>query len=145
MLLSLQITLRYGPTKTKEKRNIPIAPVIREDLQTLVERNGAGYLFSEDGGSLPLKRINVYTGLMRALARIGIDRDEAQSGYSVFPWSLSARIRTFHGTVRQRGYILQRHFPPAATKLPQSAYRYTPPVCWPYKRDSFPIPFPNLS
>jgi integrase len=77
----------YGPTKTKEKRNIPIAPVIREDLKTLAERNGSGYLFSEDGGQAPLKRINVYTGLMRALANIGIDRDEARRrGLNLHAW-----------------------------------------------------------
>jgi integrase len=77
----------YGPTKTKEKRNIPIAGIIRDDLEPLIERNGGGYLFSEDGGAVPLKRINVYTALMRALDRIGISRDEARRrGLNLHAW-----------------------------------------------------------
>lgn len=77
----------YGPTKNKEKRNIPIASVIFADLKPLLEQNGTGYLFSEDGGQLPIKRIDVYTSLMRALAQIGIDRDTArQRGLNLHAW-----------------------------------------------------------
>jgi integrase len=77
----------YGPTKTKERRNIPLARVVRGELQRLMERNGRGYLFSDDGGETPVTRRNVYEDLMRALTVVGIDRAEARRrGITLHAW-----------------------------------------------------------
>jgi integrase len=77
----------YRPTKTKETRNIPIAPVIRDELRRLMERNGKGYLFSLDGGETPVTRRFLYDQFHDALVRIGISREEIKRrGLSLHAW-----------------------------------------------------------
>ena len=77
----------YGKTKGKEERYIPIAPLVYTELRYYMGLNETGYLFSENGGSTPVKRINVYGGFLKALARIGIDRDEARRrGLNLHAW-----------------------------------------------------------
>ena len=63
-------------TKTKENRNIPITALMREELETLLEINGNGYVFSEDGGETPVNGNRVRDHFDRALSRIGINADE---------------------------------------------------------------------
>jgi integrase len=77
----------YRPTKTKEKRNIPIAPVIRDELRQLAERNDKGYVFSLDGGETPVTRRLIYKKFHLALTGIGIDRKEIRRrGLSIHSW-----------------------------------------------------------
>jgi integrase len=66
---------RYGftDTKTHRERNIPISARIRRELQYLIDLNGTGYLFSENGGERPIERRRVLRALYTAFANIGID------------------------------------------------------------------------
>jgi integrase len=66
----------YGDTKTHKERNIIIPKIIEFDLLRLKERNGDGYLFSNDGGAKPLGRHPVYNAFFAALAKIGISDEE---------------------------------------------------------------------
>jgi integrase len=56
----------YGDTKTHKERNIPIPALIRFELQKLMDINGRGYLFSENGGERPIERRQVQEGLFIA-------------------------------------------------------------------------------
>jgi integrase len=77
----------YRPTKTKETRNIPLAPVIMRELRRLTERNGQGFLFSLDGGATPVSRALVYKKFHKALVKIGISRAEIRRrGLSMHSW-----------------------------------------------------------
>jgi integrase len=77
----------YGPTKTKETRFIPLIPEMIGLLKKLVERNGAGYVFSLDGGGKPVCRKYFYDEFHRALNRIGIDQQEIKRrGLSIHSW-----------------------------------------------------------
>jgi integrase len=69
---------RYGYTETKthEERNIPIYARIRSELQKLIDINGSGYLFSENGGELPIARRRVTRALYAAFETIGINDSE---------------------------------------------------------------------
>jgi integrase len=66
----------YQDVKTHKPKNIPIPEKMREELETLIELNGDGYLFSRDGGKRPIHRNYVYKALYQALDRIGINEDE---------------------------------------------------------------------
>ena len=67
----------YVPfTKTKENRNIPITPLMREELDGLLDANGTGYVFSEDGGMTPVNSERLGRQFERALECIGISRAE---------------------------------------------------------------------
>ncbi len=66
----------YTDTKTHESRNVPISSTILRDLTELRNSNGAGFLFSENGGKTPLGRKSVYDELYSALRKIGIDENE---------------------------------------------------------------------
>ena len=72
---------RYGyrPTKTKDRRNIPLVPQLLEDLRELMAVNGKGYLFSDDGGATPVYDKLFYRGFMAALSQIGMSREEIKS------------------------------------------------------------------
>ena len=73
-----QIT-RFGyvpHTKTKENRNVPISPVMRQELEELLRVNGGGYVFSDDGGNSPVTADRIRRGFDRALERIGISHEE---------------------------------------------------------------------
>jgi len=66
----------YGPTKTKQERNIPLTPVIMAGLRKLAECNGKGYLFSDDGGVTPISRYEFNKDLSEGLKQIGISPEE---------------------------------------------------------------------
>jgi integrase len=67
----------YTPyTKTKENRNIPITPLIRQELEELLQVNGDGYVFSDDGGISPLTVDRIRRRFENALKNIGIDNAE---------------------------------------------------------------------
>jgi integrase len=77
----------YRPTKTKETRNIPLAPVIMSELRRLMERNGRGYLFSMDDGTTPVSRRLIYNKFHKALERTGVSKAETQRrGLSIHSW-----------------------------------------------------------
>jgi integrase len=77
----------YGDTKTHKPRNIIISKIIEYDLQRLKDRNGDGYLFSNDGGKKPLGRHPVYNAFFAALEKIGIGGDERRRrGLSMHGW-----------------------------------------------------------
>jgi integrase len=70
---------RYGyvpETKTKQKRDIPISPLMRQELEELMRMNGDGFVFSEDGGKTPVTVERINRQLDRALERIGINHEE---------------------------------------------------------------------
>ena len=70
---------RYGyknVTKTKDNRKIPITPLIKQELDELIEMNGNGYLFSKDGGETPIQMEMISRHYDRALAKIGINTEE---------------------------------------------------------------------
>jgi integrase len=87
---------RFEATKTKTCRDIPITPIIRAELEELIARNGAGYVFSEDGGATPVNRMRVKLAYDGALAKIGIDEGERRRrGLSMHAWRhfLNTRLR----------------------------------------------------
>jgi integrase len=63
-------------TKTKHKRNVPITPLMRRELEELIKSNGNGFVFSDDGGVKPLTICRLQRAFDHALARIGINKDE---------------------------------------------------------------------
>jgi integrase len=65
----------YRDTKTKEKRNIPLAREFIVELEELKAMNGDGFLFSLDGGVEPVRRRTMYDGFHQALIRIGLTDD----------------------------------------------------------------------
>jgi integrase len=77
----------YRPTKTKETRNIPLAPVIMGELRRLMGRNGQGFVFSLDGGATPVSRMLIYKKFHKALVKIGISKEETRRrGLSIHSW-----------------------------------------------------------
>jgi integrase len=77
----------YGDTKTHKTRNITIPKVVENDLLRLKDRNGAGYLFSKDGGGNPVSRTTVYKTFFAALDKIGIgDVERRKRKLSVHGW-----------------------------------------------------------
>jgi integrase len=77
----------YGPTKTKETRNIPLACEMVRELRRLVKLNGSGYVFSLNGGAKPVSGHHLYTKFHRALTKIGIVKTEiSRRGLSFHSW-----------------------------------------------------------
>jgi integrase len=77
----------YGVTKNKENRYIPLLPEMIELLRKLMEKNGKGYVFSQDGGGTPVGRDYISNGLERALQRIGITEAEIKRrGLTMHSW-----------------------------------------------------------
>jgi integrase len=77
----------YRPTKTKENRNIPIAPIVLNEIRELAFENNNGYVFSLDGGVTPVTRKLLYKKFHRALERIGVEPDEIKRrGLSMHSW-----------------------------------------------------------
>jgi integrase len=73
---------RYGyknATKTKVNRKIPITPLIKQELDGLINANGNGYIFSEDGGDTPLSMDSIHAHFNSALKNIGIDGGERKA------------------------------------------------------------------
>jgi integrase len=78
---------KYTETKTKTERDIPITPVIYQQLQSLIALNGDGYVFSIDGGKTPFPREGMTRGLIEALGNIGIDEKERKErGLTFHSW-----------------------------------------------------------
>jgi integrase len=70
---------RYGyvaNTKTKQSRNVPITPLMRQELEELLAANGDGFVFSEDGGKTPVAENLIRRQFERALGRTGISPAE---------------------------------------------------------------------
>jgi len=63
-------------TKTKYDRNIPIPSQMRLELNSLLQANGDGYVFSDDGGKTPVTVERLNRQFDRALERIGISHEE---------------------------------------------------------------------
>ena len=61
-------------TKTKENRNIPLIPEIIALLRGL--KNGNGFVFSLDGGAVPVTQAYVRKAFHQALKKIGINEAE---------------------------------------------------------------------
>jgi integrase len=77
----------YRPTKTKENRNIPVAPIVLDEIRQLALENNNGYVFSLDGGITPVTRMLLYKKFHRALERIGVGPDEVKRrGLSMHSW-----------------------------------------------------------
>ncbi|MDR2246700.1 MAG: tyrosine-type recombinase/integrase [Treponema sp.] len=77
----------YRPTKTKEKRNIPLAPMIINELQRLAAENNNGYVFSLDGGETPVSRKLMYNKFHKALRTVGMTQEEIKRrGLSMHSW-----------------------------------------------------------
>jgi site-specific recombinase XerD len=74
----------YTDTKNHKSRTVPITPELRGDLQTLIEMNGQGFLFSSDGGKKPIRRDEVAANYHAALA--------APGGFSL-AFSIKGRFR----------------------------------------------------
>jgi len=67
----------YTPhTKTKHNRNIPITPLMKQELEELLRANGGGFVFSENGGETPVPEFRIRRDFDRALERIGISHEE---------------------------------------------------------------------
>jgi integrase len=66
----------YQDTKTHKPKIIPLPAAMRKELEYLLELNGEGYVFSNNGGESPVARRFVYAAFFKALANIGIDETE---------------------------------------------------------------------
>jgi hypothetical protein len=77
----------YRPTKTKKKRNIPLALMIINELRQLAAENNNGYVFSLDGGETPVTRKLMYNKFHKALQAIGMTQEEIKRrGLSMHSW-----------------------------------------------------------
>jgi integrase len=77
----------FGDTKSHKEREIPIHEELRRELEILVRENGAGYVFSHDGGKKPVSRPTVYKALYAAFDKIGIDAEQREERHlSMHGW-----------------------------------------------------------
>jgi len=77
----------YRETKTKDKTNIPLPVSMIDDLNELKKTNGDGFLFSTDGGAVPICRVTMYREFQRALRNIGMtDEVIAERGLTLHGW-----------------------------------------------------------
>jgi integrase len=87
-------------TKTKRNRNIPITSAMRRELDSLLEANGAGFVFSEDGGNTPVTMERINRGFEKALGNIGIGHKERlERNLSFHAW------RHFFNTALRMGNV----------------------------------------
>jgi integrase len=63
-------------TKTKQNRNIPLMPLMKQELEDLLRVNGDGYVFSDNDGEAPISTNVIDRHFSRALKNIGIGREE---------------------------------------------------------------------
>jgi integrase len=127
IFLCEQFDNRYGcrPTKTKDKRNIPLPSALIADLNELKKINGEGYVFSADGGIKPMSKLTVYVKLRMALENIGISKGEiAERKLHLHAWrhffntqllksGLSVKqVQAFTGHKSQSMTDLYYHFEP---------------------------------
>ena len=77
----------YGPTKTKANRKIPLIPEMIALLRKLMEKNGAGYVFSFDGGAAPAGQTYISRAFQAAMINTGISGTEIKRrGLTVHGW-----------------------------------------------------------
>jgi integrase len=78
----------YVPhTKNKENRNIPLLPDMIGLLRKLMGKNGKGFLFSLDGGAVPVTNAYIRGAFMNALKKTGINEKEIKRrGLSLHGW-----------------------------------------------------------
>jgi len=74
-------------TKTKENRSIPLMPEMIAILRKLMIKNGNGYVFSLNNGTVPATRNYFAMELNKALNKIGISKEEIKSrGLTLHSW-----------------------------------------------------------
>jgi integrase len=89
IFVAIQYDAKLGDrlTKTKTKDNIPLTGELIRDLRKLIKVNGDGYLFSLTGGEKPVTVRHIYNGLIRALKRMGLTKEDIQArGINVHAW-----------------------------------------------------------
>ena len=64
---------------SNNRRNVPIAAVMRSELEELLKANGSGYVFSSDGGNTPISANLIKKHFNIALEKIGIRGDKRHS------------------------------------------------------------------
>ena len=67
-----------GHTKTKHDRSIPITSMMREELEDLLQANGKGYVFSDNGGETPVPINRISREFYRVLEKIGVGKAERE-------------------------------------------------------------------
>lgn len=111
----------YRPTKTKENRNIPVAPVVLNEIRRLALENNNGYVFSLDGGETPVTRKLLYNKFHRALNRIGVDSKEIQRrGLTIHSWR-----HFFNTTLQMANVALSKVQSVTGHKSERMTERYT--------------------
>jgi len=63
-------------TKTKENRNIPVMPEMIAVLKGLMKNNGKGFVFSQNGGAVPVTQAYIRKAFHQAMKKIGINEAE---------------------------------------------------------------------
>jgi integrase len=77
----------YGKTKTKSEHNIPLIPEMIMLLRKLITKNGKGYVFSLNGGAVPVTQTYIRRAFNSALKKIGINEKEIKRrGISLHGW-----------------------------------------------------------
>jgi integrase len=81
-------TFKYVPhTKTRLDRKIPLMPEMLDLLRSLMDKNGNGFIFSQDGGVTAVARDYIARGFFAALRAIGIDDTERKRrGLTLHGW-----------------------------------------------------------
>ena len=77
----------YCKTKTKTEHNIPLMPEMIMLLRKLMTKNGKGYVFSLNGGAVPVTQTYIRRAFTSALKKIGINEKEIKRrGISLHGW-----------------------------------------------------------
>jgi integrase len=85
----MQYSKKYNvrPLKTKDSRNIPITPVLFEELLLLTGKRNRSFLFSSPGNDEPISPNRIYRETRLALDRIGINTEERKKrGLALHHW-----------------------------------------------------------
>jgi integrase len=124
----------YRPTKTKEKRNIPLAPVILNELRRLATENNNSYVFSLDGGETPVTRRLMYNKFHRALKDIGMTREEIKRrGLSMHSWRNFLQRMVYFSLPDGRTYRQRSGHPEASGHGGNRApFQSKPPLYYPF-------------
>jgi len=86
ILVDKQYRPPYGliDTKTKDTRQIPVPDVLMDELQSLREEVGEGYLFSITLGEKPVMGETINSRLRKAMVKIGISEEQQEERYISF-------------------------------------------------------------
>jgi len=85
----VQYSKKYNirPLKTKDSRNIPITPVLYDELSVLIKKNGNGFLFTKSESNEPITPTKIYKETRTAFDRIGINSAERKKrGLALHHW-----------------------------------------------------------